>query len=261
MYVDFPIITICTDLGTSQLPFDHVNNVTVYAQFNSAAAKTKFLLNCDENKAKVKKYFHVVHERRTVLVSRIPWHLIRDGDDEVGFPDLENLIFPPMLGPVKIERRHREACRDAKGNILCYTGRVFYSLDVMEFERIKSTLPTHVHCSHDEGNYHIFLKFDGAVQTCFRCGNAGHAEKDCKSNLNSTMIGLLAAETESTPKKGFELGKRRNKENDDNNEEPEAKREGLNLNEISTIEEEKQKESEASSDEDENDEERSFYED
>jgi len=157
---------------------------TCIAQFSSPEVAKTFV-EYAENDAGIKDLFYIVREMRTILCNRVPMQL--------AIEELQSLLFPPILGKVDIRKSHREQCKDKEGNPICYTGRVFFTLPVEEFERVKNRIPTSLPWTDGYAKYCVFVNFDGSVQKCHHCLKPGHIERDCpvKSTMNQAQIEVI----------------------------------------------------------------------
>ena len=89
------------------------------------------------------------------------------------------MLFPPLLGKVEILKREKETCKDKEGKPLCYTGRVHFQVPTEEFERIRHVIPTSLPMVKQGTKYCVFVNFEGSLQKCHKCNEAGHNEKNC----------------------------------------------------------------------------------
>ena len=137
------------------------------AQFSSAASKQRFLDVARKDTGAV-AMFDIVRSIRTITCNRVPMQM------EV--EELENMLFPPLLGKVEIVKREKETCKDKEGKPLCYTGRVHFQVPTEEFERIRHVIPTSLPMVKQGTKYCVFVNFEGSLQRCHNCNEAGHTE-------------------------------------------------------------------------------------
>ena len=135
----------CREDFVTIFPLSRVKHYEI--QFRSQQSLEKFEklhAECEKTKA----LFRINRTLKSIMITRV-W-----GD--MSYDELENLLFPPILGPVDIVSKNAEQMKTKDGNKLWYTGRRFYQLRVEEFNRIKHILPTHLVCA----DHKMYVNFD-----------------------------------------------------------------------------------------------------
>lgn len=134
----------------------------------SEEAKNRVIEKCSVSQA-AKNLFRIHVKSKSIMITRCYATLSKQ--------ELENMLFPPILGKVSILSRSIETKTTTDGDILFHTGRRFYTLPADEFERVKNIIPTFLIDPLDGNKMHV--NFEGSQQQCFKCNSREHLIATC----------------------------------------------------------------------------------